>query len=298
MLSSSNQLKLTLLNFSLIISNCYEILTRASSSTLLRQSRGVRKDWHKLVICDSKFQQTHSQRTTACGLFSQVISTTRPTFVSFVRSNNDHEEDYNCAQQVQSPSLDFLPTAESITIAGSSLHGALLCCFTNSSSTPIPSFYTCKPASHERRKMPNPNTSFEYSMIGIAILRLSHLNRFDYHCQLFNSETWAWKKLPLVQFKRESYKVAVCCDGKLGVIYHTNEWMKLWILENYSTTKPSWKRKYSNDTRSLHQNVENLYAHHMWSNNTVMMMGKFELVAFNCDKNTYTRTKLPMTAEI
>ncbi|KAI3875214.1 hypothetical protein MKX03_008912 [Papaver bracteatum] len=339
----------------------YEILIRASFSTLVRQCRWVCKDWQKLILYDTKFQQAHSERTIASGHLFQVISKTRPTFVSFVRSNNDHEKHYNSAQEVQSPSLDFLPAAKSITIAGSSLHGSLLCCFTKSSSTPIPSLYMCKPASREWREIPNPNTTFEYSSIGIAvkqsscsilhykILRLSQPETgYGYHCELFNSETWAWKTLPFVQFKSDctcligedgvwvngglhwltrydelyefevfvfntdqekwttfemktipgSNRVAVSCDSKLGIIYHTKEWMELWVLENYSTTKPTWKRKYRNDLRSLHQNVEHFYAHHMWSNNTVMMMSEYELIAFNCDENTYTRTKLPRTADI
>ncbi|KAI3853851.1 hypothetical protein MKX03_001179, partial [Papaver bracteatum] len=338
----------------------YEILTRASFSTLLRQSQWVCKDWQKLIFCDSKFQQTHSQRTTASGHFLQVLSTTR-NYVSFFERNNDHGEHYNPTQEVWYPSLDFLPTARSTTIAGSSLHGSLLCCFTESSSTPIPSYYICKPASREWRKLPNPKTTFKTFLIGIAvkqsscsilhykILRLSRSKTggYGYHCQLFNSEKWAWKTLPVVQFRPHdtilkwgdgiwvneglhwltsydevfvyntdqekwttfeiphgmkntprSNRVVVSCDGKLGVIHHTNEWMELWILENYSTTKPSWKRKYRNDTRSLHQNVKHLYARHMWSNNTVMMKSMYELVAFNCDKNTYTRTKLPMTPDI
>ncbi|KAI3850760.1 hypothetical protein MKW98_030820 [Papaver atlanticum] len=279
------------------------------------------------------------------GHLFQVVSKTRPTFVSFVRSNNDSEKHCDSAQEVQSPSLDFLPAAKSITIAGSSLHGSLLCCVTKSSSTPIPSFYMCKPASRKWREIPNPNTTFEYSSIGIAvkqsscsilnykILRLSQPETgYGYHCELFNLETWAWKTLPFVQFKRDctfligedgiwvngglhwlsrydelyafevfvfntdqekwttfeispemktipgSNRVAVSCDGKLGIIYHTNEWMELWVLENYSTTKPTWKRKYRSDLRSLHQN--------------------YELIAFNCDENTYTRTKLPRTADI
>ncbi|RZC81509.1 hypothetical protein C5167_044081 [Papaver somniferum] len=341
----------------------YEILIRASFSTLLRQSRWVCKDWQKLIRSDSKFQQTHSQRTLASGHFFQVNSTTGRNSVSFYRSNNDFEKYCNSAQEVQSPFLDFLPTAKSVTIAGSTLHGSLLCCFTESFSTPIPSFYMCKPASREWRKMPNPKTTFKYSRIGIAvkqsscsilhykILRLSQSKTgYGYHCQLFNSETWAWKILPFVQFIKldctlliggdgiwingglhwltlfdevfvfntdqekwttfevppemknisSSNRVAVNCDGKLGIIYQTLEWMEVWILENYSTTKPTWKKKYSIDMRSLQQNVEHVYyAHHMWSNNTVMMMSMCEFLAFNCDKNTYyTTTKLPMTADI
>ncbi|KAI3875256.1 hypothetical protein MKW92_053685 [Papaver armeniacum] len=334
----------------------YEILIRASFSTLLRQSRWVCKDWQKLILWDSKFQQTHSQRTAASGHFFQVISSTR-AFVSFVPSF-DHEERYSSVLQVESPSLDFLPTAKSITIAGSSLHGSLLCCFTKSSRTSIPSFYMCKPASREWRKIPNPKTTLKNSRVGIAVkqsscsilhykvLRLSKLNGYDYHCQLFNSETWAWKKLPFIQFRRGTYlnggdgvcvngglhwitssnevfvfdtdqdkwttfevspemkkvstpcKVAVSCDGKLGVIYYTREWMEIWILENYSTTNPFWKRKYRNDMRSLYQNVDHAYAHHMWTNNTVMMMNMFELIAFNCENNTYTRTNLSRTADV
>ncbi|KAI3857231.1 hypothetical protein MKW92_001160 [Papaver armeniacum] len=316
----------------------YEILVRASFSTLLRQSRWVCKDWQKLIICDSKFQQTHSQRTMASGHFFEVTS------------NNDHEEHYNSALEVESPSLDFLPAAKRTTIVGTSLHGSLLCCVTQSSSTPIPSFYMCKPASREWRKIPNPKTTLKTSRIGIAVkqsscsilhykvLRLSQSKTgYGYHCQLFNSENWAWKKLPFVQFGRHgtflkegdgiwvngglhwltshnevvvfdtdqekwttfevstemknisgSHRVAVSCDGKLGVIYQTTKWMEIWMLEDYSTTNPS-----------LHQNVEHVCcAHHMWTDNTVMMMSMYELVAFNCDNNTYTRIKLPRTADL
>ncbi|XP_026394153.1 F-box protein At5g49610-like [Papaver somniferum] len=203
----------------------YEILIRASFSTLLCQSQWVCKDWQKLIICDSKFQQTHSQRIIASGHFFEVISSTGRNSVIFVRSNNDHEELYNSAQEVQSPSLDFLPTGKSITIAGSSLHGSLLCCFTNSSSTPIPSFYMCKPASREWRKIPNPKTTLKSFGIGIAvklsscsilhykILRLSQSKTgLGYHCQLFNSERWAWKTLLFVQFKRD-YTYLIGEDG-------------------------------------------------------------------------------------
>ncbi|MCL7049628.1 hypothetical protein MKW94_000619 [Papaver nudicaule] len=337
----------------------YEILIRASFSTLLCQSQWVCKDWQKLITCDTNFQQSHSKRAVSSGHFFQV-KTFNQTIVSFVPSNNDHEGQCNSVHEVQSPSLDFLPTAKSILIAGSSLHGSLLCCITKSSCSPIPSYYMCKPASREWRKIPNPKTRFKSSLIGIAvkqsscsilrykILRLSQSNTgFGYHCQLFNSESWAWKTLSFVQFKRHgtflkggdgiwvngglhwltnydevfvfdteretwttfkvspemknisgAYRVAVCCDGKLGVIYNTHEWMELWILESYSTTAPTWKRKYRNDTRSLHLNVKHLYAHHMWSNNTVMMMSRYELIAFNCDQNTYTPTKVPVSAGV
>ncbi|MCL7032081.1 hypothetical protein MKW94_029098 [Papaver nudicaule] len=337
----------------------YEILIRTSFSTLLRQSQWVCKDWQKLIMCDPKFQQSHSKRSVSSGHFFQM-TTFNQTFVSFVPSNNYHEGQCSSVREVQSPSLDFMPTAKNITIAGSSLHGSLLCCVTKSSSTPIPSYYMCKPASREWRKIPNPKTRFKSSLTGIAVkqsscsilhykvLRLSQSNTgFGYHCQVFNSESWAWKTLPYVQLRRHdtflkggdgiwvngglywltiddevfvfdtdqdkwatfkvspemknisgAYRVAVYCDGKLGVIYDTHEWMEVWILESYSATVPTWKRKYRNDTRSLHQNVKYARAHHMWSNNTVMMMGRYELIAFNCDQNTYTGTKVPVSAGV
>ncbi|KAI3855809.1 hypothetical protein MKX03_014804 [Papaver bracteatum] len=325
----------------------YEILIRASFSTLLRQFRWVCKDWNKLITCDSKFQQTHSERTIASGHFLQVKSSTGRYSVIFVRSNNDHGEHYNSVLEVESPSLDFLPVAKSITIAGSSLHGSLLCCSTESSSTPIPSFYICKPASREWRKIPNPKTTFKSSRIGIAvkqpscsrlhykILRSVSRTGYGYHCQLFNSDTWAWKILPFVQFIKPDRTSLMGRDGiwvngglhwltlydEIFVFYPDQEkWatfeaspemkdkMKNYsrsnrvavsLLENHSISEPSWKRKYSIDTRSLQQNVEHVYhAHHMWSNNTFMMMSKHELVAFNCDKSNCTRAKLPMRADI
>ncbi|KAI3879462.1 hypothetical protein MKX03_014082 [Papaver bracteatum] len=187
----------------------FEILTRVSLSALLHQFQWVCRDWHN-CIHESKFQLIHSQRTpiVASGC---IVAIKRPKknisdSIRFLPFNDDSSSPpWN-----PSPSLDFLPSP--VTIAGSSTYGSLLCCVTLDelqTEMGVPTFYICKPATREWRKIPNPRTKFlnfgmrivvtqTYPVLQYKIVRISSNMGvlLEYHCELFDSVTWAWKRLP------------------------------------------------------------------------------------------------------
>ncbi|OUZ99682.1 F-box associated domain [Macleaya cordata] len=174
----------------------YEILTRVSLDTLFRRCRWVCKDWQRLVY-DTKFKIIHAQRTqTISGYFIQSSERcrNRVSFVSII----DH------SPKIPSPSLDFLP--RNTKIEASSLYG-LICCVNNTENIRIPTYYICKPATREWRKIPNPRTGFFTEKMAILVIQ-SHptlhykILRFSkpktalgYHCEIFDSNNWAWKRL-------------------------------------------------------------------------------------------------------
>lgn len=96
----------------------------------------------------------------------------------------------------------------------------------------------------------------------------------------------------------ESASFVVKCDGKLGVIFYNKEWMKVWILESYSTTDPIWKRKFCNDIRWIYKSKPGpsrmYHPVGMWSSDTVLMVGYDEISWFNCEKDT--KTIIPCTS--
>ncbi|KAI3985341.1 hypothetical protein MKX01_033655 [Papaver californicum] len=175
----------------------FEILTRVSLGALLHQFQWVCRDWHN-CIHESKFQLIHSQRT-------PIVAS-----LPFLPFNDDP---FSPSRKNPSPSLDFLPSPVKIT--GTSLYGSLLCCATLDkleTKKSIPIFYICKPATREWRKIPNPRTKFltfgmqilvaqTYPMLQYKIVRMSSTRGviLEYHCEMFDSVTWAWKRLPDVK---------------------------------------------------------------------------------------------------
>ncbi|KAI3881611.1 hypothetical protein MKW92_000529 [Papaver armeniacum] len=187
----------------------FEILTRVSLGALLQQFQWVCKDWHN-HIHGSKFQSIHSQRTpiVASGFYLVVWLSIKnlSNFIRFI----PFKDDPSSPPRNPSPSLDFLPSP-SIDIVGSSPYGSLLCCVTLDKSQTrksIPVFYICKPATREWRKIPNPRTKFRnvgmrivvtqtYPTLQYKIIRISNTwgVYFEYHCEMFDSVTWTWKRL-------------------------------------------------------------------------------------------------------
>ncbi|KAI3859217.1 hypothetical protein MKX03_034621 [Papaver bracteatum] len=193
----------------------YEILTRVKLDTLLRQCQWVCKDWQKIIICDSKFQQIHSQkmRSVASGYFVQSHRNLSSHSTSFVPSMARNSE--NKSSQITSPSLDFLPESPNIIIESSSNYSSLLCCITKSNTIRIPTYYICRPATREWPKMPNPRTRLASHHTGIAVtqsypnlqfkvLRLSKSKTgYGHHCEVFDSANWTWKRLEYIKFDRQ-----------------------------------------------------------------------------------------------
>ncbi|KAI3958426.1 hypothetical protein MKW98_011114 [Papaver atlanticum] len=199
-----------------------EILTRVSLSALLRQFQWVCRDWHN-CIHESKFQLTHSQRTpTVTSGFFLVMRRSIENIsdsIRFFPFNDAH------SRNNPSPSLDFLPSP--VRIAGSSAYGSMFCCVTldkSRTTKSIPMFYICKPATREWRKIPNPRTRFDnfgmrivvtqtHPTLQYKIVRISHGGVIlEYHGEIFDSVTWAWKRLPDV-------KTSGCLVHSSGGVY-------------------------------------------------------------------------------
>lgn len=213
----------------------YEILIRVNLGNLLRQCQWVCKDWHKLIVCDQKFQQIHSQRTTASGYIIECVD--RQNCCTFRFIPNIDDQNQQNAPQIASPSLDFLPTTEYIHIGCSSQYGSLICCIGKAINSGrrrvptcrIPVYYVCEPATREWR-----------------ICLTSYNQVFVYHV---DQDKWAVIKITeeMKKLTEEHSSFAVDCNGELGILYSTKKSMEIWTLENYSTTDPIWKRKYYND---------------------------------------------------
>ncbi|OUZ99689.1 F-box associated domain [Macleaya cordata] len=175
----------------------YEILTRVSLGNLMRQCKWVCKDWEKFTY-ETMFKLMHSQRTqTVSGYFiksSERYDEYRYDFVTIV----DHSP-----QIIPSPSLDFLPRNTKIV---ASSNDGILCCVNNSNHR-HPIYYICKPTTHSWRMIPKPRTRFvtesmamvvrqSYPELYCKIIRLSRPKKGPgYHCEIFSSKEWAWKRL-------------------------------------------------------------------------------------------------------
>ncbi|KAI3880646.1 hypothetical protein MKW92_005487, partial [Papaver armeniacum] len=148
----------------------YEILTRVTLVNLLRQCQWVCKDWQKLIMRDTQFQNKHLQNTPGtrpgCFVYDYIMK-----YIKFVPYVEDHRKQK--LPEIPSPFINFLPkSANDIMIGCSSLFGSLLCCITKPESSRIPSYYICKTATREWRKIPNPKTSLSRPRkvrIGIAV---------------------------------------------------------------------------------------------------------------------------------
>ncbi|XP_026458511.1 F-box protein At5g49610-like [Papaver somniferum] len=297
----------------------------------------------------------------ASGYFVQSDRNDSEHSLSFIPSAAHHSE--HKSSQITFPSLDFLPESPNIVIESSSNYSSLLCCITKSSTIKIPTYYICKPATREWRKMPNPKTRLTALHTGVAVtqtypnlqfkmLRLSYTKTgFGHHCEVFDSTSWAWKRLAYIKFNiegtmlrkrngiflnggfhwltnlgeifvyhvdqekwaiikvtqemenyiQEALCIAIYCDGKLGVLYTTKEWMEIWILEGYSTTNPIWKRKFRRDVRRIFENSRyHPWPVGMWSNDTVMMLCDTKVVWINCTNDTCTTSEFskPSTHEL
>ncbi|KAI3861971.1 hypothetical protein MKW98_018254 [Papaver atlanticum] len=292
----------------------YEILTRVKLDTLLRQCQWVCKDWQKLIICDSKFQRIHSQKmpSIASGYFVQFHRNLSSHSTSFIPNTAHHSE--HKSSQITSPSLDFLPESPNVIIESASYYSSLLCCTTKSSTNGIPTYYICKPATREWKKMPNPETRLTTRHTGIT-----NTAGYGHHCEVFDSANWTWKRLEYIKFNRQGTMLlrrnGVFVNGgfhwltKFGEIFvyyvDQEKWTTIEIsseMKSYAElalsiaiscdgkvglfccTKLIWKRKFRIDTKWIFQNSYHPYPIGMWSNDTVMMVCDTKAMWFNCNE--------------
>ncbi|XP_059441765.1 F-box protein At5g49610-like [Corylus avellana] len=195
----------------------FEIFSRTSLQTIGR-CRLVSKDLNSITY-DSNFMQAFHQRTkTISGFFIQSMS----QFVS------------NSLTDDSTVSLKFLPAP--VKIEAATKQGILLCVNKdNPRRYRIPEYYVCKPSTKEWHQIPNPKTRFFTQRIGMVVLRLEPLCykivRFSspkskwtnyksklyntLHCEVYSSETCAWKRLgnvllPWIEYLRWEPAVSSC----------------------------------------------------------------------------------------
>ena len=200
----------------------FEILSRATLKDIGR-CRLVSKDWNMLTY-DTSFMQEHSKKTkTISGFFIQGY--TRKPVSEFISINA-----LDCDSKL---SLDFLPGP--VQIEASTKQGILLCM--KSSETRklgVPEYFVCKPSTKQWQQIPNPKTRYKTKRCAMVVLRSNPLHYkivrfsepkftvirdnscYSLWCEIFDSATWAWKKLedtvrfPEYEFLRLEPAVSVC----------------------------------------------------------------------------------------
>lgn len=200
----------------------FEILSQATLKDIGR-CRLVSKAWN-LLTYDTSFKQEHSKKTkTISGFFIRGYA--RKPVSEFVSINA-----LDCDSKL---SLDFLPSP--VQIEASTKQGILLC--VKSSETRIlgvPEYFVCKPSTKQWQQIPNPKTWYETKRCAMVVLRSNPLRYkivrfsepkfsgirdnscYSLWCEIFDSATWAWKKLedrvrfPEYEFLRLEPAVSVC----------------------------------------------------------------------------------------
>ncbi|XP_041002903.1 F-box protein At5g49610-like [Juglans microcarpa x Juglans regia] len=225
----------------------FEILTRLSLEDIGR-CRLVSKNWNRTTY-ESTFMQQNCQRAkTISGCFIQCWDKYEPS-PEFVSINNVSD----CDPKL---SLRFLPAP--VKIEAATKQGILLCM--NDYRTRrlrIPEYYVCKPSTKEWHQIPNPKTRYFTQKMAMLVLRSKPLRykivRFSqpkstftryksiwykcYRCEIFDSETWAWKRLKdvlLPDGKFIGFEPAVSACGVLYSLMPDNE-----IFAFYEDTE-SW----------------------------------------------------------
>jgi F-box interacting protein len=215
----------------------FEIFSRTDLKTIGR-CRMVSKDLN-LITYELSFMQAFRHKTkTIYGFFTQTSFSNKPMSQCFV-SIMDFGTDSNLL------SLKFLPCHAKIKVANK--QGILLCVNENNTRRlRIPEYYVCKPSTEEWHHIPNPRTRYFTEGIGMVALRSDPLCykivRFSkpkcacvnyksisynaLHCEIFSTETWAWKRLndallPWGEFL--SWKPAVSTCGALHWLVTKNK---------------------------------------------------------------------------
>lgn len=233
----------------------FEILSRTNLKTIGR-CRLVSKDLNSTTY-ESNFMEAFRKRTkTISGfLITQDLFSSKPTTQQqFVSMTDLGTENFTL-------SLKFLPCRQA-SIKAVTKQGILLCINEDNTKRPkIPEYYVCKPSTKEWHQIPNPKTRYFTERIGMVVIRSKPLCykivRFSepkcptinfkskpitynsLHCEVFCSETWAWKQLGDVLLPYGvflSWEPAVSACGALHWIMTNNEMFAFFVdTESWTT---------------------------------------------------------------
>ncbi|XP_022752202.1 F-box protein At5g49610-like [Durio zibethinus] len=264
----------------------FEILSRVELKTL-RKCRLLSRECNSLTY-ESSFIRLHCQRTkTIAGYFIQSL-----------RSNWYHSTFLSIDNPGLDPmlSLDFLPGRRPVKILATADQGLMFCV----SQFPENHYYICKPSTKQWETIPSPNPGYFTRKIAMVELRSDPLlfkivrlsdgeNRdseseteldYDYkhfQCEIFNSNTWAWKRLNDLMLSYDEYfntKPAISAYGGLH-----------WLTSN----------KDKNNILSFHENKESwelvplpdslCQIDYKYSVNLAQYEGKLALICVRCDSD-------------
>ncbi|XP_057775426.1 F-box protein At5g41720-like [Salvia miltiorrhiza] len=170
----------------------FEILSRTSLETLER-CKAVSKSW-KHIIYEPSFLPLHSQRTNSLfGYFFQDVRRIAKFPSAFVSS---------APGAAAAAAIKVTWPCDDMEILASCDQGILCCqrriCYNKR-------FYACKPATSQWQALPNPKLRYETDAVAIVVVRstplryiiarLYHSETMQHHCEIFDSETWAWEKI-------------------------------------------------------------------------------------------------------
>ncbi|CDP07857.1 unnamed protein product [Coffea canephora] len=178
----------------------FEILARASLNTL-DTCKLVSKDWNRLVY-ESNFMPSYCKNTSnVYGYFIQNLVANRHQF-RFVSFNSQPPEghDQTCIR-ISTPTPD-----DDMNIQASSKQG-ILCCVRRKGKQYR--YYVYKPSTQQWQDLPNPKLRLTtlkvalvvlrsnplwYKIIRISRPRVSRPDFYNYHCEIFDSERWSWRR--------------------------------------------------------------------------------------------------------
>ncbi|KAL7112032.1 hypothetical protein ACP275_05G127500 [Erythranthe tilingii] len=177
----------------------FDIISRTTSLKTLDTCKSVCKEWKQLIY-ESSFMPLYCQNTK--NLYGY--------FVQDVRKSN-YVSMFVCLDNNNNNKLPVLRLPENTRILASCNQG-ILCCLKKRNSNDY-QYCVCKPATQQWQDLPKPPLDDHTTTVSMAIMvlgstplryKIVRLSRDDiikeleyctYHCEIFDSETRAWRKI-------------------------------------------------------------------------------------------------------
>ncbi|KAJ4877229.1 F-box protein-related [Raphanus sativus] len=196
-----------------------EILSHSPAS-VVGKCRLLNKECNKRTY-DSSFLIPNLQRTNSVSGYFLEYSERLRVHSAFVKDLGNE-----VARGSDEISLDFLPPGRVSIKACNASHGVLLCVNDLPVKGRQPEYIVCKPTTKQFRILPKPKTRYFTIALGLMvtgtdpfrykILRLSQLpgkenRRYNFNftlvCEVFDSDSFAWKRLDNVELPEEDLLV-------------------------------------------------------------------------------------------
>ncbi|KAI4364278.1 hypothetical protein MLD38_020392 [Melastoma candidum] len=200
-----------------------EILSRVSLTTL-GVCRAVSRQWN-LISYEPALMSLRSKRTdTLHGYMVRWYDDVHRQTASFVSSTMPCGDGNGHVNPI---SLEFLRLFGCSIDMEAAHQGIVLCHRDNQKNPRVPQYIVTKPSTKQWVVIPNPRTRNRTLVIDLVVLRSQPVLHYKivrvstpyhknyappaYPCEVFDSETWKWKKLGDIKLSRDYY---MCHFGK------------------------------------------------------------------------------------